>query len=198
MYNKAQVPADQIPHSYEDLLKPQWTGKIAMVTPMANELMLYFFGGLVRDMGEEKAMQFFRGLAAQKPLLFGPGGMRVSQGVNNGEFTLGIGFVAHVFTVGGGEAGPMAVAPVYPVYLGSGPGVAVMEHAPHPNAARLLADFVNSREAMEIIAGYGYAVSYTGIGMSKAMGSVVTTPAPALTGEPADALRKKLAEIFGN
>ena len=198
MYNKAQVPPDQIPHSYEDLLKPQWTGKIALVTPVANELMLYFFAGLVRDMGEDKAMQLFRGWAEQKPLTFGPGGMRVSQGVANGEFALGIGFVAHVFTVGGGEDGPMAVAPAEPVYLGSGPGVAVMAHAPHPNAARLLADYVNSREAMEIIAGFGYAVSYTGIGMSKAMGNVVTTPAPPLTGEPAEALRKKLADIFGN
>lgn len=198
MYNKSQVPADQLPHTYDDLLKPQWAGKIALVTPVANDLMLYFFAGLVRDLGEDKAFQLFRGWAAQKPLIFGPGGMRVSQGVANGEFQLGIGFVGHVFTVGGGEDGPMGVAPVNPVYLGSGPGVAVMTHAPHPNAARLLADFLNSRESMEIIASVGYAVSYTGIGMSKAMGGVITTPAPPLVGEPAEALRKKLIDVFGN
>jgi iron(III) transport system substrate-binding protein len=197
MYNKAAVPPDQVPTSYEDLLKPQWAGKLTMVTPVANELTLYFMAGLIRDMGEARAFDFFRALAAQKPLIFGPGGMRVSQGIANGEFPLGLGFIAHVFTVGGGEDGSMSFARINPIYVVSGPGTAVFAHAPHPNAARLFADFMNSREAQELIAGFGYYSTYNGVQQSKPMQGIAISTPPYPTGEAAEALRQKLAAVFG-
>jgi len=197
MYNKQAIRPNAPPASYEDLLRPEWAGKIAMVTPTANELMLYFASGMIRDRGETAAFEFFRALAAQKPLIFGPGGIRVSQGVNTGEFPVALGFVAHVFTVGGGEDGPMAIAPVRPIYVASGPGIAVMQHAPRPSAARLFADYLNSREAQQIISGFGYFSTYNGVEHATSLRDARLSVPPYPSAAEGEALRKRMAEIFG-
>ncbi len=151
----------------------------------------------MHGLGEGPAFEFFRALAAQRPLIFGPGGIRVSQGVANGEFAIGLGFVAHVFTVGGGEDGPMAIAPARPIYVASGPGVAVMEHAPRPNAARLFADYLNSREAQELISRFGYFSTYNGVQQATSLRDARLSVPPYPQGSEAEALRRRLAEVFG-
>ena len=198
MYNKSAVPEADLPHSYDDLLKPEWAGgKIAMVTLVDNDLMFYFAAAMIRDRGETAAFEWFRALAAQKPLVFGPGGIRVSQGVNTGEFALGLGFVAHVFTVGGGLDGAMGIAPVYPVYVPTGPGTAVLANAPNPNAARLFANYVNSQEVQEMVSGYGYYSTYTGLRQAKPLLEMQLSDTPHPTDADAESLRTKLAQIFG-
>lgn len=198
MYNKTAVAAAALPHSYDDLLSPEWAGgKIAMVTLVDNDLMLYFAYGMIKDRGEAAAFDWFRALAAQRPLIFGPGGIRVSQGVNTGEFALGLGFVAHVFTVGGGADGNMAIAPVSPVYAPTGPGTAVVATAPHPNAARLFADYINSQDVQQMISGYGYYSTFRGLQQAKPLQGITLRESPQPEGNEADALRRKLAQVFG-
>ncbi len=198
MYNKSAVPEANLPHTYDDLLKPEWAGgKIAMVTLVDNDLMFYFAAAMIRDRGEAAAFDWFRALAAQKPLVFGPGGIRVSQGVNTGEFALGLGFVAHVFTVGGGLDGAMGIAPVHPVYVPTGPGTAVLANAPNPNAARLFANYVNSQEVQEMISGYGYYSTYTGLQQAKPLLEMQLSDTPHPKDADAESLRAKLAQIFG-
>lgn len=196
MSNTKAVAADAVPRSYQDLLLPQWKQKLALVTPIDNELMFYHFAGMVRDMGEDKAFAFFKGLAAQQPLIFGPGGVRVSQGVGTGEFPVGFGFVAHVYTIGK-ETGNMAIAPVSPIYIGSGPGTTVMAHAPHPNAARLLADYINSAEVQDMLTSIGYISTHDQAKRPAQMDKLDVRQAPTPQGEQAAALRAKLKEIFG-
>jgi iron(III) transport system substrate-binding protein len=196
MYNTKVVTPGAVPKSYQDLLAPQWNQKLALVTPIDNELMFYHFAGMVRDMGEDKAFAFFKRLAAQQPLIFGPGGVRVSQGVGTGEFPVGFGFVAHVYTIGT-ETGDMAIAPVGPIYIGSGPGTAVMTHAPHPNAARLLADYINSREVQTMLTSIGYISTHDEAKRPSQMEKLDVRLAPTPQGEEAATLRAKLKEIFG-
>lgn len=196
MYNTKAVPAADVPTSYEALLAPAWKGKIALVTPVDNDLMLYHFAGMIHDMGEAKAFAYFRALQAQQPLIFGPGGVRVSQGVATGEFPIGFGFVAHVYTIGK-ETGSMAVAPVSPAYIGSGPGTTVMAKAPHPNAARLLADYINSRDVQEMLVSVGYVSSYGGIARPPGLQKLeLHVPVPP-EGADQTRLRNELRGIFG-
>jgi iron(III) transport system substrate-binding protein len=197
MYNKKLVPPDKAPKSFEDLLKPEWKGKIAMVSPVANDLIFYMFAGLVRDMGEERAFRFFRALKDQGALVFGPGGIRVSQGVNTGEFSIGVGFIGHVYSVGGGDSGNMAFVPTNPTYALSGPGVCVMKNAPHPNAARLLADYMNSREAQEIVVDLGYFSSFRGLQAKSALTKLNVSVAPTPQGEKKDRLQERIKDALG-
>jgi ABC-type Fe3+ transport system substrate-binding protein len=197
MYNTKSVAAADVPKTYEDLLDPKWRGKIALVSPISNELMFAMFAAFVRDMGEQKAYQFFDQLAAQKPLVFGPGGIRVSQGVGTGEFPIGIGFVGHVFSVGREPGYNMAFAQTNPVYALGGPGFAVVKTAPHPNAARLAVDYMLSNAAQETIASMGYRSNDPKVKGIPEITAAKVSVAPLPTGADAEKLRNKLKQLFG-
>ena len=197
MYNSKSVAAADVPKSYDDLLDPKWRGKIALVSPIANDLIFAMFAAFVRDMGETKAYQFFDRLAAQKPLVFGPGGIRVSQGVGTGEFPIGIGFVGHVYSVGREPGYNMAVAQTNPIYALGGPGFAVVKTAPHPNAARLAVDYMLSDPAQDKIATMGYRSNDPRVKGIPELTSAKVSVAPVLAGPAAEKLRNKLKELFG-
>jgi len=197
MYNSKSVSSAEAPKSYQDLLDPKWRGKIALVSPIANDLMFAMFAAFVRDMGEQKAYEFFDRLAAQKPLVFGPGGIRVSQGVGTGEFPIGIGFVGHVFSVGLESGYNMSMAQTDPVYAVGGPGFAVLKNAPHPNAARLAVDYMLSNESQENIAKLGYRSNATSVKGIPELTAAKVRVAPVLTGADETKLRNKLKSLFG-
>jgi ABC-type Fe3+ transport system substrate-binding protein len=197
MYNTKAVPPDQVPKTFDDLLDPKWKGKIAMVSPVTNDLIFTMYAGLVRDWGEPRAYKFFDALAAQKPLVFGPGGIRVSQGVGTGEFPLGIGFIGHTYSVGLEPGYNMAVAPINPLYAVGGPGFALVKTAPHPNAGKLVIDYMLSTPVQEKIASMGYRTNNKD---AKGMASLNAAPmsvGPVLEGAEADKLRTKLKQLFG-
>ena len=197
MYNDKSVSPKDAPKSYQDLLDPKWKGKIAMVSPVANDLIFAMFAGIVQDMGEKAAYEYFEKLAKQNPLVFGPGGIRVSQGVGTGEFPIGIGFIGHVFSVGTQPGYNMRLADVSPLYAVGGPGFAVAKNAPNPNAARLITDYMLSREAQEMIAGIGYRSNADGVTGIKELTEAKISVAPVLTGDAAVKLRAKLRQLFG-
>ena len=53
---------DEVPNSYEDLLHPRWVGRIGIEASDDD-----WFAAIVKHMGEEKGLAFFRKLAAMKP-----------------------------------------------------------------------------------------------------------------------------------
>lgn len=197
MYNTKLVAAADVPKTYEDLLDPKWKGKIALVSPITNDLMLALFAGWIRDMGEQKATAFFEKLAAQKPYVFGPGGIRVSQGVGTGEFPIGIGFIGHVYSVGKETGGNMAFAQTNPVYALGGPGFALAKRAPHPNAARLLVDYMLSAEVQNKIAVMGYRSTRPGVTASPELAAAKVSVPPVPAGADAEKLRTRLKQYFG-
>src|SRR5262249_2212514 len=73
-YNTKQVAVDKAPKTYEDLLDPQWKGKMAW--PYANTGRYLFMINLRLAWGEDKAMAYFRKLAEQKIINFASGSAR--------------------------------------------------------------------------------------------------------------------------
>src|SRR5687768_7589188 len=61
-YNTNLVKPNEVPNSYEDLLHPRWVGKIGIEGSDDD-----WFASIVKHMGEEKGLAFFRKLAQQKP-----------------------------------------------------------------------------------------------------------------------------------
>ncbi len=196
-YNSKIVAPADAPKTYEDLLNPKWKGKIALVSPVTNDLIFALYAGLVRDMGEEKAYKFFDALAAQKPLVFGPGGIRVSQGIGTGEFPVGIGFIGHTYSVGLETGYNMAIAKTDPLYAIGGPGFALVKTAPHPNAAKLAIDFMLSAPVQEKHAKMGYRSNNREAKGLPELDAANMSLAPVPTGAEADKLRKKLKDLFG-
>src|SRR5256885_14032051 len=63
-YNTNLVKANEVPDTYEDLLNPRFAGRIGLEASDVD-----WFGDVVKSMGEEKGLAFFRKLAVEKPVM---------------------------------------------------------------------------------------------------------------------------------
>ena len=64
-YNTKLVKKDEVPQTYEQLLDPKWKGKKISIDDSAYGLL----AGLERAWGKEKAVAYFKKLAAQDPVV---------------------------------------------------------------------------------------------------------------------------------
>jgi iron(III) transport system substrate-binding protein len=145
-WNTKLVKKQDVPKSYEELLNPKWKGgQISFDTEAYGMLE-----GLKRVWGKEKAISYFKRLAALDPVLKRGNTERVQLTVA-GEFPLIIAYNQNIqrMTSRGAPIDWLALEPsitqVNPVMLAA--------KAPHPNAARLFYDFVLSKEGQEILRG---------------------------------------------
>src|SRR3954470_11210655 len=61
-YNTDLVKPAEVPKSYQDLLDPRWAGRIALEGGDVD-----WFGAMVKHMGEERGLAYFRKLAQNRP-----------------------------------------------------------------------------------------------------------------------------------
>jgi iron(III) transport system substrate-binding protein len=153
-YNTRQVPAAKVPKSYADLLDPQWRGRMAW--PYANTGRYLFMINLRLAWGEERAMDYFRKLAAQKIINFASGSARtLVDRVIAGEYPIALNIYAHHPLISAGKGAPVNSQLMEPVPSAAGT-VAVVRGAKHPHAAMLLADFILGKEGQQIMAAAEY------------------------------------------
>ena len=81
-----------VPTSYEDLLKPEYKGLITMPSPKSSSTAYVFLLNLVNAWGEEKAFDFFDGIAANiSGAGFTSSGSGPVQNLKMGEAAIGLG-----------------------------------------------------------------------------------------------------------
>ena len=153
-------PADA-PKSLEDLLKPQYRGKVVMPDASQHTTTAQWLASLYKVMGsKEKADKFIRDLAATKPLLvesLTPAGERIT----TGETPIGIAFLKNVVFYG--KKGVPLDYVRLGKFMGDGQAVALGTKAPHINAGKAFMDFFLSDEGLKIMAGIGEFVTRKGI-----------------------------------
>ena len=94
-YNTRLVPENRVPKTFEDLLDPQWKGKIAWRIGSASGTPL-FITNLRLAWGEEKARAYFDKLKEQKIVNFGAGSARtLVDRVVAGEYAIALNIFAH-------------------------------------------------------------------------------------------------------
>ncbi len=144
-YNSRLVPKASIPKSYEDLLKPEWKGQIGM------EARAYeWFATAMRNMGgEEKGLAFMRRFAQQQPQPRS-GRTLIAQLVGAGEFKGSVSVYSQSYEILKATGAPVEWVALDPVYASVHP-TGIAAKAPHPNAARLLMDFLLSKKGQEIL-----------------------------------------------
>jgi iron(III) transport system substrate-binding protein len=153
-YNTKMVPADKVPKTYDDLLDPQWKGKMAW--PYANTGRYLFLISLRQAWGEEKAMTYFKKLAEQKIINFASGSARtLVDRVIAGEYPIAINIYAHHPLISAGKGAPVNAQLMDPVPSAAG-SLALVKGAKHPHAALLLTDFILSKEGQKIMAAAEY------------------------------------------
>ena len=143
-WNTNLVKPDEVPNSYQDLLDRKWVGRIGLEASDVD-----WFAAMVKRMGDQKGLDFFRRLAAQKPELR-TGHTLMAELVASGEIPLAISIYNHNIERLAVKNAPVKWKALDPTF-GRPQGIAVAKHAPHPHAALLFVDFMLSREGQEII-----------------------------------------------
>jgi iron(III) transport system substrate-binding protein len=153
-------PADA-PKSLEDLLKPQYKGKVVVPDPSQHTTTAQWMASLPKVMGSrEKADKFIRDLAATNPLLvesLTPAGERIT----TGETPIGLAFIKNVVFYG--KKGVPLDYVRLGKFMGDGQSIALAAKPLHPNAGKTFIDFFLSEEGLRLMAGIGEFVTRKGI-----------------------------------
>ena len=143
-YNTNLVKPHEVPNSYDDLLHPRFAGRVGVEAGDVD-----WFGAMVKHMGEEQGLRFFRKLAEAKPQIRS-GHTLMGELISSGEIPLAANIYNHNverLTVKGAPIRWKALKPTF----GRPNAIGVARRAPHPNAALLFADFMLSPEGQRII-----------------------------------------------
>jgi iron(III) transport system substrate-binding protein len=133
-----------VPNSYEDLLDPRWVGKLGIEASDTD-----WFGSVVKYMGEDKGLAFFRKLAQMRPQIR-TGHTLMAELVSSGEIPIAATIYNHNaerLLVNGAPIKWKALTPTF----GRPNAVAVAKRAERPHAALLFADFMLSLEGQRLI-----------------------------------------------
>jgi iron(III) transport system substrate-binding protein len=161
LYHSGIIKAADAPKSLEDLLKPQYRGKLVMPDASLHTTTAQWLASLHKVMGSrERADKFIRDLAATKPLLVDsltPAGERVT----TGETPIGIGFLKNVVFYG--QKGVPIDYVRLGKFMGDGQAVALAAKPVHPSAGKAFIDYFIGEEGLKIMAGIGEFVTRKGI-----------------------------------
>ena len=153
------VSRDKAPKSFDDLLDPQWKGKLGMDTTDYD-----WIAALIDYYGRSKAIEFAGQLAKQQ-LNMRRGPTLLAQLAVAGEFPIVIdAFPEEVLQLKNAKA-PVDFTFSEPFVAVKTPTtISISAGAPHPNAAALFVDFLLSKPGQEIMASQGRWVSRNDVG----------------------------------
>jgi iron(III) transport system substrate-binding protein len=160
IYNSNIVKPADAPKSLDDLLKPQYRGKLVMADPTQHTTTTQWVASLEKVMGKEKSNKFIRDLAAAKPIMV-ESLLPAAERVSSGETPIGITYVKYVHTFGQRGA-PLDYVRLEKM-MGDGHYLTLGAKAPRPNAGKAFIDFFLGPESMTILAKQGEFVNRKGI-----------------------------------
>ena len=160
VYNKSLISAAEAPKTLEDLVKPQYRGKIVMPDPTQHTTTTQWVASLEKLMGKEKADKYIRDLAAQKPILV-ESLLPAAERVSTGETPIAITYIKYV-QIFGQRGAPLDYLRLGK-FMGDGHYLTLGNKAPHPNAGKALIDYFLGPESMTSLAKLGEFVNRKGI-----------------------------------
>ena len=160
IYNKNDIKASEAPKTLEDVVKPQYRGKLVMPDPVNHTLTTQWLASLDKIMPKPRAEKFIRDLAAAKPI-FVESIVPAADRVGTGETPVGITFVRFVLTYNKQGANLDYVRDYN--MLGDGQYISLGAKAPRPSAGKAFIDFFLDNESMKIQADTGEFVNRKGI-----------------------------------
>ena len=154
-FNTNLVPAADAPRAWDDLLAPRWKGRMAWATNPGVTGGVGFVGLVLAELGEEKGMDYLRKLAKQDITGLKISSRAVLDQVIAGEYPLALGILNDNAIYSRNRGAPVAWIPMNPA-LATLSLIAATAKSRHPNAGRLLADFVLSAEGQTIARDHDY------------------------------------------
>jgi iron(III) transport system substrate-binding protein len=143
-WNTNLVKAEEVPKAYEDLVNPRWVGRVGIEAGDVD-----WFGALVKHMGEDKGLAYFRKLAESKPQIRS-GHTLMAELVASGEIPLVATIYNHNIERLKEKGAPVEWKALNPTF-GRPNAIAVARNAPHPHAGLVFTDFLLSPEGQELL-----------------------------------------------
>jgi ABC-type Fe3+ transport system substrate-binding protein len=147
--NTSLVRKEQAPRSYQDLLDPRWMGKMAW-NPSSIIGAIGFVGNALVTMGDERGMDYLRALSRQKVVNVEASSRAILDQVIAGEYPMVLMSLNYHSVISAQKGAPvdwLRLEPV-PVALDA---AGLLKDAPHPNAARLLIEFLTSEDGQQVL-----------------------------------------------
>ncbi len=154
-YNTSLVRPADAPKTWNDFLDPKWKGKMAWGINPGITAATGFAGLVLREWGEERGMAYLRQLAKQDITGLKVSARAVLDQVIAGEFPMALQILNDNAVISRNKGAPVAWIPMNPAFA-SVSIISVTAKARHPNAARLLAEFVVSEEGQTIAKQHDY------------------------------------------
>lgn len=148
-FNTNLVSADKAPKTYEDLLAPEWKGKMAMSGSTATS------GNWVGTLAVLHGEDFVRKLAAQDIRVYKVTGRALANLMTSGEVALSPTIYNSHVEASVSKGAPLAWRALGPVPV-TDSCVAIAKRAAHPHAAMLLIDFLLSKDVQQMYHELGY------------------------------------------
>src|SRR5215475_4471974 len=147
--NTTLVSKERAPKTYADLLDPAWRGKMAW-NPGSIAGAIGFVGNALTSMGDARGMEYLKALSTQRIVNIEASSRAILDQVIAGEYPMGLMMFNHHTVISAQKGAPsdwLKLEPV-PVALDA---VGILKSAPHPNAARLLVDFLTSEDGQTVL-----------------------------------------------
>jgi len=154
-FNTSLVPKGGEPRTFAALLDPQWRGKMAWSAAASNSAGPGFVGTVLRDMGDQKGMAYLHQLAQQRMANIGSAAREVLDQVIAGEYAIALQIFNHHAVISAKKGAPVDWIRMEPATVTLS-AISVHRQAPHPNAGKLLVDFLTSPEGQDIFRAAEY------------------------------------------
>ncbi len=153
-FNTTLVAKADAPKTYEDLLDPRWKGKMAW-NPNSSAGAIGFVGNILLSMGPDKGMDYLRALSKQNIVNVEASSRAILDQVIAGEYPMGLMMFNNHTVISARKGAPSDWTPLEPVPVAFD-SLGIMKDAPHPNAARLLVEFLLSEEGQTVLKDADY------------------------------------------
>ncbi len=143
-YNTNLVKPEEVPNSYQDLVHPRFAGRVGMESGDTD-----WFAAMIKSMGEEKGLAFFRQLSATKPQMR-TGHTLLSELLSSGEVPLVATIYNHNVEKMALRGAPVKWKALNPTF-GRPNAIGVTPRAQNPHAALLFSDFMISPDGQNLL-----------------------------------------------
>jgi ABC-type Fe3+ transport system substrate-binding protein len=154
-FNTSLVPKGTEPRTYQALLDPKWRGKMVWSASATNSGGPGLIGTVLTEMGDTTGMDYLRALAKQNIANVAGAAREALDQVIAGEYEIALQIFNHHPVISAKKGAPVDWISIEPA-TATLSVISVHKDAPHPNAAKLLVDFITSPEGQQIFRAAEY------------------------------------------
>lgn len=179
--------------SYQDFLKPQFKGQIVIDSTEYD-----WYAGMVQEMGQDKADALIENIRKTNGITLINGHGTMNDDISSGQFAVTLTQYVNQAERSKRQKAPVDWLAIQPVTVITSGKVVVDKDAPHPNAAKLMADFLASTSAQKYLASRGRQITRSDVPQEPPglLDGLKTWTAPVLTPAENQTLAKKFKALF--